>query len=193
MAKLIATQMSNEATHMSQQDVDTVKARAEIRDAIKAHRKTDDKGMRRMLAGFAVALAGLGTVAAVNDDPKDNEVIPLTVAMAGATMAGAIAAKRKHMEKELKVIEETKAGKKASVHKDEVFRNAATFAEMFSVCMMLPGVIGSSPAVTLIAASIVVGAEAAKRGLVNTERKELEQNLGRNMPAGYRMYKQNTR
>ena len=104
MAKLIATQMSNEATHMSQQDVDTVKARAEIRDAIKAHRKTDDKGLRRMLAGFAVALAGLGTVAAVNDDPKDNEVIPLTVAVAGATMAGAIAAKRKHMEKELKVI-----------------------------------------------------------------------------------------
>lgn len=193
MTQVIATKMSNEATHMSQQDVDTVNARTEIKEAIKEHRKTDDKGMRRMLAGCAVALAGLAVGAAINDDQKDNEVIPLAVAVSSATMAGAMAMKRRHLETEVKVIEETNAGKKAAVHKNDFLRNAANVGEMFSACMMMSGIAASSPVVTLIAASIVVGAEAAKRGLANTERKELEENLGRNMPAGYKMYKQNTR
>ena len=41
--------------------------------------------------------------------------------------------------------------------------------------------------------SVVVAAEAAKRVMANSDRKTLEERLGRNMPAGYRMYKQNTR
>ena len=72
MTQMIATQMSTEATHMSKQDVETVKARTEIKEAIKAHRKTDDKVFRRAMIGFAVAMAGLTASAAINDDVKDN-------------------------------------------------------------------------------------------------------------------------
>ena len=56
MTHMTATQMSNEATHMSKQDVETVKARTEIKEAIKEHRKTDDKNFRRMITGAAIAL-----------------------------------------------------------------------------------------------------------------------------------------
>ena len=125
MVQLTATQVSNEATHMSQQDVDTVKARTEIKEAIKEHRKTDDKNFRRMITGAAIAMAGLTAVAATNEDVKDNEVIPLGVAMTTALTAGAMAYSRHRLEKENDVIGKTEAGKNGAVEKAEGPRNVA--------------------------------------------------------------------
>ena len=194
MEKLIATQMSNEATHMSQRDVDTVKARTEIREAIKEHRKTDDKNFRRMITGAAIAMAGLTAFAAANEDVKDNEVIPLGLATTTALTAGAMAYSRHRLEKENDVIGKTEAGKNAAVEKAEGPRNVMRLGQMIGGAFLGMGTLVSGPVGTLLAfGSVVVAAEAAKRVMANSDRKTLEEKLGRNMPAGYRMYKQNTR
>lgn len=194
MAKLIATQLSNEATHMSKQDVETVKARTEIKEAIKEHRKTDDKNLRRMITGAAIAMAGLTVVAAANEDPKDNEVIPLGLATTTALTAGAMAHGRHRLEKENEIIGQTKAGKKAAVEKNEAGRNAMRLGQMVSGAFLGVGTLVSGPIGTLLAfGSVVVAAEAAKRMMANSERERLEQNLGRNMPTQFRMYPQKSR
>ncbi len=194
MTQMIATQMSTEATHMSKQDVETVKARTEIKEAIKAHRKTDDKVFRRAMIGFAVAMAGLTASAAINDDVKDNEVIPLGLTMTTALTAGAMAHSRHRLEKENDVIGKTNAGKKAAVEKNEAGRSVMRFGQMIGGSLLGIGTLVSGTVESLLVfGSIVVAAEAAKRMMANSERERLEQNLGRNMPTQYRMYKQNTR
>ena len=194
MTHVTATQMSNEATHMSKQDVETVKARTEIKEAIKEHRKTDDKNFRRMITGAAIAMAGLTAVAAANEDPKDNEVIPLGLATTTALTAGAMAYSRHRLEKENDVIGKTKAGKKAAVEKNEAGRNAMRLGQMVSGAFLGMGTLVSGPVGTLLAfGSVVVAAEAAKRMMANSERERLEQNLGRNMPTQFRMYPQKSR
>ena len=194
MAKLIATQMANEATHMSKQDVETVKARTEIKEAIKEHRKTDDKNFRRMITGAAIAMAGLTAVAAANEDPKDNEVIPLGLTMTTALTAGAMAYGRHRLEKENDVIGKTKAGTNAAVEKNEAGRNAMRLGQMVSGAFLGVGTLVSGPIGTLLAfGSVVVAAEAVKRMMANSERERLEQNLGRNMPTQFRMYPQKSR
>lgn len=194
MAKLIATQLSNEATHMSQQDVETVKARTEIKEAIKEHRKTDDKNFRRMITGAAIAMAGLTAIAAANEDPKDNEVIPLGLTMTTALTAGTMAYSRYRLEKENDVIGKTKAGTNAAVEKNEAGRNAMRLGQMVSGAFLGVGTLVSGPIGTLLAfGSVVVAAEAAKRMMANSERERLEQNLGRNMPTQFRMYPQKSR
>lgn len=194
MAHMTATQMSNEATHMSKQDVETVKARTEIKEAIKEHRKTDDKNFRRMITGAAIAMAGLTAVAAANEDPKDNEIIPLGLTMTTALTAGAMAHGRHRLEKENEIIGQTKAGKKTAVEKNEAGRNAMRLGQMVSGAFLGVGTLVSGPIGTLLAfGSVVVAAEAAKRMMANSERERLEQNLGRNMPTQFRMYPQKSR
>ena len=194
MTHMTATQMSNEATHMSKQDVETVKARTEIKEAIKEHRKTDDKNFRRMITGAAIAMAGLTAVAAANEDPKDNEVIPLGLTMTTALTAGTMAYSRHRLEKENEIIGQTKAGKKAAVEKNEAGRNAMRLGQMVSGAFLGVGTLVSGPIGTLLAfGSVVVAAEAAKRMMANSERERLEQNLGRNMPTQFRMYPQKSR
>ena len=200
MTHVTATQMSNEATHMSKQDVETVKARTEIKAAIKEHRKTDEKNVRRMITGAAIAMAGLTAVAATNEDPKDNEVIPLGLATTTALTAGAMAHGRYRLEKENEIIGQTKAGKKAAVEKNEAGRNAMRLGQMVSGGMMslftlvsLSSRVSGAAGTLLAFGSIVVAAEMAKRAMANTERKGLEQNLGRNMPTQFRMYPQKSR
>ena len=194
MTHVTATQMSNEATHMSKQDVETVKAHTEIKEVIKEHRKTDDKNFRRMITGAAIAMAGLTAVAAANEDPKDNEVIPLGLATTTVLTASAMAHGRHRLEKENEIIGQTKAGKKAAVEKNEAGRNAMRLGQMVGGAFLGMGTLVSGPVGTLLAfGSVVVAAEMAKRAMANTERKGLEQNLGRNMPTQYRMYEQHTR
>ncbi|MBQ9738259.1 MAG: hypothetical protein IJV75_01945 [Alphaproteobacteria bacterium] len=194
MTHMTATQMSNEATHMSKQDVETVKARTEIKEAIKEHRKTDDKNFRRMITGTAIAMAGLTAVAAANEDPKDNEIIPLGLATTTVMTAGAMALSRHRLEEETKIIGKTKAGTNATVEKNEVGRNIMRFGQMIGGAFLGMGTLVSGPVGTLLAlGSVVVAAEAAKRAMANTERKGLEENLGRNMPTQFRMYPQKSR
>jgi len=191
---MTATQMSNEATHMSKQDVETVKARTEIKEAIKEHRKTDDKNVRRIMIGATVAMAGLTALAATNEDPKDNEIIPLGLATTTALTAGAMALNRHRLEKENEIIGKTKAGTNAAVEKNEVGRNIMRFGQMMGGTFLGMSTLVSGPIGTLLAfGSVVVAAEAAKRMMANSERERLEQNLGRNMPTQFRMYPQKSR
>lgn len=194
MTHMTATQMSNEATHMSKQDVETVKARTEIKEAIKEHRKTDDKNVRRIMIGATVAMAGLTALAATNEDPKDNEIIPLGLATTTALTAGAMALNRHRLEKENEIIGKTKAGTNAAVEKNEVGRNIMRFGQMMGGTFLGMSTLVSGPIGTLLAfGSVVVAAEAAKRMMANSERERLEQNLGRNMPTQFRMYPQKSR
>ena len=181
-----------EATHMSAEDIKTIKTGQAIKNAVAEYRKTTaSKVLRNRALSSVILFAALSACAYAADENKHARAAALAALGAFATASTAVL--RDTMEKETKIISDVSST--ALPYKKDI-KTAQTVLTVGQAAPLILGtvaVVSGIPEDACLAGAMLAVAEMGKTCIAATQRKLLERHLGLAMPAQYRLFKQNSR
>lgn len=178
-----------EATHMSAEDIKTIKTGQAIENAIAEYRKTTaSKVLRNRALSSVILFAALSACAYAADENKHARAAAL-----GTVATASTAVLRDTMEKETKIISDVSST--ALPYKKDI-KTAQTVLTVGQAAPLILGtvaVVSGLPEDACLAGAMLAVAEMGKTCIAAIQRKLLERHLGLAMPAQYRLFKQNLR